>query len=337
MELDPNSEFLQKEKELDSKRQAITYHTHEPPAKRQRRELPEGATSIDYIEFLDAQLNEWEDVVTNPDAPHPSAWDVQRYLAHQEKLCGHLVQHVAAKGGTGRCSDDSRLVSINGIDCLNMRNDPQGLRPSLMLHLYIKHFRIDNQPFGHEYTRSNVELLKAIHRGKLPARLLDEKPCYYYNGCVVVEVRDYRGVPVPTADGAELPLPTSACGVVVSRVLLKPDYDVLIDDLAHMHGKTANGPRKLSINNMLEAEKLLVNSRHSLCLDPSPRVATVLGALHYNAHKFDAVLEAVSPLLPSHHDTAATAAAEPKLHKAVDAGEFAHRRVCRILLVWSFL
>ena len=74
---------------------------------------------------------------------------------------------------------------------------------------------------------------------------------------------------------------------MVSRVLLKPGYDVLIDDLAHMHGKTQHGPRKLSINNMLEAEKLLVNSRHSLCLDPSPRVSTVLGAMHYNAHKYD--------------------------------------------------
>ena len=70
-------------------------------------------------------------------------------------------------------------------------------------------------------------------------------------------------------------------------MLLKPGYDVLIDDLAHMHGKTQHGPRKLSINNMLEAEKLLVNSRHSLCLDPSPRVSTVLGAMHYNAHKYD--------------------------------------------------
>ena len=96
-------------------------------------------------------------------------------------------------------------------------------------------------------------------------------------------------------------------------MLLKPDYDVLVDDLAHMHGKTPHGSRKLSINNMLEAEKLLVNARHGLCLDPSPRVATVLGALHYNAHKYDEVLESLSPLLPLNSTPSPTNASKMSL------------------------
>lgn len=196
------------------------HHAHEPPSKRQRmppskrqrvaRPGPvSGGSSVRYIDNLDRRVREWEDVVISPDAPHPASCDVQRYLSEQQRLCGHLVQHLAAKGGTAASCQDSRMVPVDGVDCLNMRNDPQvggraaprrgraffscfhcirmpvltlhclftavpwrhppaqppntqraltrqlprapqGLRPSLMLHLYPTHFRIDNQPFGHE-------------------------------------------------------------------------------------------------------------------------------------------------------------------------------------------
>ena len=64
------------------------------------------------------------------------------------------------------------------------------------------------------YTRSNEEFLKAIHRGKLPARLLDEKPCYYYNGwCATPQ----HGLP-----SKKMALVTSDCGTMRSLSIKWP-------------------------------------------------------------------------------------------------------------------
>ena len=181
-----------------------------------------------------------------------------------------------------------------------MVNDPKGMRTSLVLHFYPHFFKIDSQPFVHDYNRTNKKLLLAIHSGKLPVRLMNEKQCTYYNGCVLVELRDYRGAAAVRRQqnqaGGQTPA-TQQHKLVVSRVLLQPCIDTIIDDLVRTRTRSAQA-RLLSIRDLIEAEKFLVNGSQSLCLDPSPKVAAAAGAMHYNAHKFDEVMEQLSPLLP---------------------------------------
>jgi hypothetical protein len=253
----------------------------------------------------------WEDAVLEPAAP-PSSVMMQRYLAHNQHLCSRVIQHVATGGqAKPEPAEDPRLVPIGGVDCLNMGDDPKGMRVSLVLHFYPHFFKIDSQPFVHDYSRANKRLLLAIHRGRLPLRLMNEKGCTYYNGCVLVELRDYRGVAVaragrqPGGGAGAGGAGGSASGVeraaqhklVVSRVLLQPAVDSILDDLVRTRTRSHTS-RLLSLRDTIEAEKFLVNGSHTLCLDPSPRVATVAGALHYNAHKLDPILEKLSPLLP---------------------------------------
>ena len=228
-----------------------------------------------------------------------SPLDLQRYLAHSQSMCAQAVHRMASGGRpTPGPPNDPRLVPIAGVDCLNMAKDPKGMRESLVLHFYPHFFKIDSQPFVHDYNRTNRQLLLAIHRGKLPVRLLNEKQCTYYNGCVLVELRDYRGAVrrQQSQAGGQSPA-TQQHKLVVSRVLLQPCIDTIIDDLVRTRTRSVQA-RLLSIRDLIEAEKFLVNGSQSLCLDPSPRVAAAAGAMHYNAHKFDEVMEQLSPLLP---------------------------------------
>ena len=291
---------LQRARAAEAAAHKRMYHARGPPAKRHRAE-PEPS----HIAELDAQALEWESVVLDTDEPPPSPLVLQRYLAHSQNQCVHLVHHCATRGWAPPASDDPDLVPLATVDCLNMGKNPKGLQPSLTLSFYPEYFRVHDQPVVHDYSRTNKRLLLAIHWGRLPVRLLNEKQCFYYNGCVMVELRDHRGRrPAPPAGQPNAP-PQGQ--VVISRVLLRPCEDVVIDDLVRMRGRvaTAQAPhhqmRLLSMPNLIEAERCLVNGTSSLCLDPSPRVAAAAAAMHYNAHKYDRVIEKLSPLLADSH------------------------------------
>ena len=313
---------LQRARAIASAAHRRCFHARGPPAKRPREE-DDTAPVPSHLAELDAQAIVWEEVALTEDGNGAPPLTLQRYLAHTQNLCAHMLQHTATRGWAPPSPQDPDLVPTAGMDCLNMGNNPKGLRVSVQISFYPQFFKIDHQPFVHDYSRSNKRLLLAIQRGRLPLRLMNEKQCYFYNGCVLVELRDFRGRQ-PIKAGAPAPAPgrTASAGagagaaansppqsrVVVSRVLLQPCADAVIDDLVRTRGRasasTASGSqqmRLLSMQNLVEAERYLVNGSASICLDPSPTVAAAAAALNFSAHKFDEMLETLSPLLPSSH------------------------------------
>jgi hypothetical protein len=283
------------------------FHARGPPPVQRKRPREESVPSPapSHVAELDAQAQVWEDFALGTDDP-PSPLALQRYLAHSQNLCAHMVHHTATRGWAPQSAEDDDLVPIAGIDCLNMSNNPKGLRPSVQISFYPQFFKIDNQPFVHDYSRTNKRLLLAIQRGRLPLRLMNEKQCYFYNGCVLVELRDFRG-----RRAAGLGAPANAppqTRVIISRVLLQPCADAVIDDLVRTRGRAAASAansnqqmRLLSMTNLIEAERYLVNGSSSICLDPSPAVAAAAAAMHFSEHKFDQAIESLSPLVASSH------------------------------------
>ncbi len=55
--------------------------------------------------------------------------------------------------------------------------------------------------------------------------LLDESQCYYYDGCLLVELRDYRGK-------------TANAEPTIRRVLLQPDTESMIHDIQQLCNKS---------------------------------------------------------------------------------------------------
>ena len=84
---------LQRARAAEAAAHKRMYHARGPPAKRHRAE-PEPS----HIAELDAQALEWESVVLDTDEPPPSPLVLQRYLAHSQNQCVHLVHHCATRG-----------------------------------------------------------------------------------------------------------------------------------------------------------------------------------------------------------------------------------------------
>eukprot|EP01046_Picozoa_sp_COSAG06_P064531 COSAG06_NODE_15465_length_1069_cov_1.235052_1_plen_137_part_01 len=110
------------------------FHARGPPPVQRKRPREESVPSPapSHVAELDAQAQVWEDFALGTDDP-PSPLALQRYLAHSQNLCAHMVHHTATRGWAPQSAEDDDLVPIAGIDCLNMSNNPKGLRPSVQI------------------------------------------------------------------------------------------------------------------------------------------------------------------------------------------------------------
>lgn len=105
------------------------------------------------------------------------------------------------------------------------------IKPSLVVHLFATVVSFDNQPTSYPYTPVIKRLLACIDEQVIPADLvemLDEPVGQFYDGCLVVEVRNYRG----------------GSGVEVRRVLLRPTQESIYADL-HVLNAQSGGAKSL--------------------------------------------------------------------------------------------
>ncbi|KAJ2856678.1 Transcription factor spt20, partial [Coemansia asiatica] len=83
-------------------------------------------------------------------------------------------------------------IHIGDVDFLERYKEEH---PSLTLHLFDSHFRFDGQEGVFLYNGPMRFFFEALNEGKIPIDLVDvlaQVNCRYYEGCLIVEVRDHR-------------------------------------------------------------------------------------------------------------------------------------------------
>lgn len=118
------------------------------------------------------------------------------------------------------------------------------------------------------------EILQYIDNEELPPLLIDllerSQANLFYNGCVIVEVRDYRRTSNP-----------STCDY--HHVLLRPTTQTIISDV----GMLTNDGQKWTWDERQALESaLLLATSEPLCLNPSVSVAILANHLHHRKHLF---------------------------------------------------
>ncbi|GAB5360606.1 hypothetical protein AAMO2058_000641800 [Amorphochlora amoebiformis] len=158
------------------------------------------------------------------------------------------------------------------------------IKPSFTLYLFQTGFSINSRDKHFQrYNPKNRAMLQAIDNGEIPSfadNLIQSLPATkYYNGCLVVEIHDYRH------------LNRWSTKPKVGRILLEPTtYTLHSDALAlAVHYKSEKGQDGLSVSGktLQEAcnyfeEKLLMVSGPLLCFENSPRVLQAASLANYN-------------------------------------------------------
>ncbi|KAJ7570825.1 hypothetical protein O6H91_01G135900 [Diphasiastrum complanatum] len=138
------------------------------------------------------------------------------------------------------------------------------------------------------YDRTSESFLTAIDWSQLPGDMLNGIPCKYIDGCVVCEVRDFRR----SAPGIvnENMTACSDWRPVVHKVTLRPTTESIVKDIAAM------AEDNWTYQDFLEIEARILNSvQPSLCLDPSPDIATQAYVSNYNKSFTQLKLNCVRP------------------------------------------
>ncbi|KAJ2042457.1 Transcription factor spt20 [Coemansia sp. S16] len=69
-------------------------------------------------------------------------------------------------------------------------------KPSMTVHMFDSHYRFEDQEGVFLYNESTRFFFDALNEGRIPVELVDVlsefNSCRYYEGCLIVEVRDYR-------------------------------------------------------------------------------------------------------------------------------------------------
>jgi hypothetical protein len=160
---------------------------------------------------------------------------------------------------------------------------------AFVLHLRPHHFSINNQATQHVYTHATNALLEAIDAGRLPPDvqdMLEDIPCPFYDGGVVVELCDYRGL--APADVQQVSFNGEGVTPRVRRVLLKPDNESIVDDVNRLWNGHKVAYPQWGPEQYVAIEQRLVHAiAPPLCLNPSPLVGRALAVLHYNRLKMN--------------------------------------------------
>ncbi|TEB33050.1 hypothetical protein FA13DRAFT_1627386 [Coprinellus micaceus] len=176
--------------------------------------------------------------------------------------------------------------------------------PSFTVHLHPEFWVLNN---GSKFLYHNqiASLLDDIRAHRIPVdflELFDSARVPFYEGCMVVELLDYR------AQKFNQPLPEKP---ERTRVTLHPNPETLYADICTMNQKSGG---MWSDKDALEVEsKLLLATTPPLCLDPNPHLTRV--ANH--------VLRASTPTIPVSLKRKAAAIE----HEEVESEKFRKRRI----------
>ncbi|TFY56188.1 hypothetical protein EVJ58_g7792, partial [Rhodofomes roseus] len=139
--------------------------------------------------------------------------------------------------------------------------------PSFTVRLYPDFWQLNN---GSKclYNNQMASLLDDIRAQRIPVdflELFDTAKLPFYDGCMIVEVHDYRP-PKATDQTLEEPQKT--------RVVLSPNPETLWADICLMNQKVGNA---WTDRDALEVEaRILVTTAPPLCLDPDPHLTRVI-------------------------------------------------------------
>ncbi|KAH8116310.1 Spt20 family-domain-containing protein [Phellopilus nigrolimitatus] len=141
---------------------------------------------------------------------------------------------------------------------------------SFSVHLYPAHWTLNSGP-NFMYNNEVSSILEDIRAFRIPTdfiQLFDDAGVPYYNGCLIVEIRDYR--PAKAKDPI-LEKPD------VQRVVLRPNPETIWADICMMNAKTGSAWTDVEA---LEIEaKLLMSTSTPLCLDPDPHLTRVVNSI----------------------------------------------------------
>ncbi|KAJ1810213.1 Transcription factor spt20, partial [Coemansia sp. RSA 2599] len=204
-----------------------------------------------------------------------------------------------------------RQVHIGDIDLLERYKDEH---PSLTLHLFDSHFRFDGQEGVFLYNGPMRFFFEALNEGKIPIDLVDvlaQVNCRYYEGCLIVEVRDHRrptlepktkkqrvtdlltssafgnkqsnganGSLSPTEDGTYAERAQQDAGSVkVYKKVMRPTSETVNLDIQLVCERSRT---KLTQDDVLEMEgMILLAIEEPLDLEPDFQVSRVSNAIRY--------------------------------------------------------
>ncbi|KAL6307222.1 Spt20 family-domain-containing protein [Sparassis latifolia] len=138
--------------------------------------------------------------------------------------------------------------------------------PSFIVKLERQHWYVNENKFT--YNHQLAPLLDDIRAQRIPVdflELFDSVGLPFYDGCMIVELHDFRS---PTrASDKDIKEP------VKTRVVLSPNGETLWADICLLNQKTGN---TWTGYDALEVEaRLLLATSPPLCLDPDPHLARV--------------------------------------------------------------
>jgi len=157
--------------------------------------------------------------------PHPfrSERELDSFLQAAETICAERVaQRKKSKQGLKRRLFEMRHTRESGADprfthgVYSLDKLTNDLKPALVLHLYPSHFTFDGLPGSYTYDGFMRNFLEAIDEQRIPAEVADlfDDQAPFYDGCLVVELRNYQ------------------MGQVETRwVLLRPTLETILGDV----------------------------------------------------------------------------------------------------------
>jgi len=164
---------------------------------------------------------------------------------------------------------------VDGVRCrLHSGDRLQGLEPCIRINLFPGGYSVEGDHTGRKYDKDSKEFLAGLDRGKIPARKLlqlsGHSNLVYIDGCLLVEVRDYR---MPR-NLDQMP--------AVWTLVLQPDSGCVAQDLSTLSESHQN----LNSDDLMLVEKSMLLVTHpAVCLNPSPHVAAVATVLHRRANR----------------------------------------------------
>ncbi|KAI0027040.1 Spt20 family-domain-containing protein [Vararia minispora EC-137] len=153
------------------------------------------------------------------------------------------------------------------------RHDPA----SLSVQLYHDHWTL-NSGSKFLYNSPSAALLEEIRAYRMPVdllELLDQANVPFYDGCMIVELQDFRE---PRAVKDKKAAEEAKSGVAdIMRVVLRPNPETLWADLRILNQKNGD---KWTDQKALELEaKILLATAPPLCLHPDPHIGRMANSI----------------------------------------------------------
>ncbi|KAI8820163.1 Spt20 family-domain-containing protein [Fimicolochytrium jonesii] len=164
--------------------------------------------------------------------------------------------------------------------------------PALVINLYRTHFTFDHREAAHQYGGPLKEFLETVNRQELPPHATSLfKPVDFHQGCVLVELRDYRVTlhgqsHAKSKDGSAMDGDDSTARPYVRQLVLRPTPQSLWSDV-YSFGKNATTQQVLAQDMALDIEaRALVSTSEPLNLDLNPNVAHQANLDAFNGMKY---------------------------------------------------